>query len=69
MPHFTSVQTVGPLTTWSRVIRDKLTGPELVKKWVHFSIILITGLSLAVMKAEGYEYQRVLRILSVFAYS
>jgi len=29
MPHFPLVQTVGPLTTWSRVIAEKLTGPQL----------------------------------------
>jgi len=32
MPQFPSVQTVGPLTTWSRVTAEKLTGPQLVKK-------------------------------------
>jgi len=31
MPHFPLVQTVGPRSKWSRVIAEKLTGPQLVK--------------------------------------
>jgi len=33
MPHFPLVQTVGLLTTWSRVIAEKLTVSQLVKCW------------------------------------
>jgi len=32
MPHIPLVQTVGPRTTLSRVITEKLTVPQLVKK-------------------------------------
>jgi len=38
MPHFPLVETVGPLTTWSRVIAEKLTGPQLVKKYRSTSL-------------------------------